>query len=217
LICTSINLSCVFVSNIHYIEKEADERCGSVVENVAKLEEDIKKLEVKWYEHQKELLMPLTYLLFANKDGAFVTYEDFYCESLKGLITVDILPHHRYPSIKILIGANQAVSSDGDVGAKMRVKFYGLKLKMPTITSKSPKLTKAKITIQLKVSILIQFDVFKKKWDISESNLKIDMGEFKAPLLLGKGLMTAIIDNARPVLRETLVTALDPELGHFMA
>ena len=100
----------------------------------------------------------------------------------------------------------------------MRLKIGGFKLKgdrgkgVPRIF-----LDSVKVTVTLRVTIMLTYHVKSKQWVSSAQNFKVEMIKFKGPFGLSRSVVAGVLSIVVPMLRNQLMAALPPELGMFIA
>lgn len=100
----------------------------------------------------------------------------------------------------------------------MRLKIGGFKLRGDSGKGVPPiSLESVKVTVTIRVTVMLTFSVSQQKWTSSAQNFKVEMIKFKGPFGLSRNVVAGVLSIVTPILRGQLLAALPPELGMFLA
>jgi hypothetical protein len=74
-----------------------------------------------------------------------------------------------------------------------------------------------KITVTIRVTLMLTYSMTDKKWTAPPNNFRVEMLAFKGPFGLSRSVVSGILTIVVPILREQLLAALPPELGMFIS
>ena len=90
------------------------------------------------------------------------------------------------------------------------------KLKGDSLGVPSINLDDVMLEITFTVTIILSFDVLNRKWSSPSEDFKLDIKAFKGPFVLTKGVVSAALSVAVPIIKKNVLKELPPELGLFV-
>ena len=177
------------------------------LEYIIELEEELKNYSNRLEEVKKKYFFPQSPITL-GQNGIYAALDDFWLENASGNFQLDLIPSKEKPSIKI------NVSGMNNTGINIRIKAEGFKLagdkgkRIPKI-----KMDNLKVTLSLKINIIINFDINSNKWVTNPKEFKVELLSFKGPYGLTQSMVGAILSLVTPMIRTKLIAALPAELG----
>lgn len=102
-------------------------------------------------------------------------------------------------------------------GAVARIRMCDFKLKSDSIAVPSINIDDFSLEVSFKLTIILSFDTKKRKWSALGDDFRLNILEFKGPFVLTKGVVSAIMGIAVPIIRDDLLKELPSELGLFVS
>lgn len=102
-------------------------------------------------------------------------------------------------------------------GATASIRICDFKMKSDSVAVPSINLDDVSLNITFKLTIILSFSVTTKKWSADGDDFRVDILDFNGPFVLTKGVMSAVMGLAVPIIRENVLKDLPQELGLFIS